>query len=143
MEITGHITAIMEPMAGTSQGGKEWKKRELVVEENESKFPNSIVVTAFNQKVDQIALFQVGDNVRIKFDVSARAYNGRYYNNVNLYTIEKFEGLSGPLLQSAPPAQPVAQPQQMQAQFQNPQRVQQFQQQFAAQPVSAGSDLPF
>lgn len=123
----------MPTQNGTSQSGKAWQKREFIIEETVGNYPNSMVITAFGDRVEKLNTLRVGDYVTARFDTQAREYNGRYFNNITLYDFAQ--------PQQAQQAQP--QPQQAQAYMGAPQ------QQMPAQPIQQqpqgqrGDDLPF
>lgn len=103
MEIVGRIKQMPEVVNGVSASGKSWQKREVLIDDEQGSYPNTLVLTAFGEKVEKLNTFNVGDLVRILFDTKAREYNGKYYNSIMLYEIELAE------VQQQP--QPVAQPQ--------------------------------
>lgn len=141
MEITGVVKSVMPTQNGTSQSGKAWQKREFIIEETVGNYPNSLVITAFGDRVEKLNTLRVGDYVTARFDTQAREYNGRAFNNITLYDITQ------------PQAQPQAQPQvYMGAPHQvMPQQYQeapaQPYQPMPAQPIQQqgqrGDDLPF
>lgn len=145
MEITGVVKSVMPTQNGTSQSGKAWQKREFIIEETVGNYPNSMVITAFGDRVEKLNTLRVGDYVTARFDTQAREYNGRAFNNIILYDITQ------PQAQAMP--QPQAQvymgaPQQaMQQQYQAA-PAQPYQPQPQAQPMQQpqgqrGDDLPF
>lgn len=100
MEITGVVKSVMPTQTGTSQSGKAWQKREFIIEENVGNYPNSLVITAFGDRVEKLNTLRVGDCVTARFDTQVREYNGRVFNNITLYDIAQ------------PQAQATQQPQQ-------------------------------
>lgn len=119
MEIQGKITAILAERTGVSARG-EWKSQEFVITTQEQ-YPRKICFQVFG--ADKIASFalQVGQTVNVGFDISAREYQGRYYNQLNAW---KVDHLDAQQQQTAPPQQQQAQqmpPQQAQpAGYQQP-----------------------
>lgn len=85
MEITGVVKSVMPTQNGTSKSGKEWQKREFIIEETVGNYPNSMVITAFGDRVEKLNTLRVGDRVTARFDTQAREYNGRYFTNITLY----------------------------------------------------------
>lgn len=77
-----------------------FKKREIVVEtaDNYSQMISSEFVQDNCDKLDE---FNVGDNVRIHFNIRGREWNGRYFTNLNGWRIER---LGGAKAQQAAPA---------------------------------------
>ena len=134
----------MPTQTGTSQSGKAWQKREFIIEETVGNYPNSLVITAFGDRVEKLNTLRVGDCVTARFDTQVREYNGRAFNNITLYDITQ------PQAQAQPQPQQVymgAPQQAMPAQYQAAQ-AQPYQQQPQAQPMQQqqgqrGDDLPF
>ena len=77
MEVTGKIIVALPEVGGTSQKGNAWKKREYVLETQET-YPRKVFFNFFGDRVDQFPL-QVGQVVKISFDIDSREYNGRWY----------------------------------------------------------------
>ena len=89
MEITGVVKSVMPTQNGTSQSGKAWQKREFIIDENVGNYPNSLVITAFGDRVEKLNTLRVGDYVTARFDTQVREYNGRAFNNITLYDINQ------------------------------------------------------
>lgn len=87
MEITGVVKSVMPTQNGTSQSGKAWQRREFIIEETVGNYPNSMVITAFGDRVEKLNTLRVGDYVTARFDTQTREYNGRAFNNITLYDI--------------------------------------------------------
>lgn len=77
MEVTGKIIVALPEVGGTSQKGNVWKKREYVLETQET-YPRKVFFNFFGERVDQFPL-SVGQVVKISFDIDSREYNGRWY----------------------------------------------------------------
>lgn len=91
MKITGVVKHIGDIVTGQSSRG-EWQKQEFVIEENTDRYPNSMVITIFGgDKITQAALME-GDLVEVDFDCRANEYNGRYFNNINAFSITRLSG---------------------------------------------------
>lgn len=111
----------MPTQNGTSQSGKAWQKREFIIEETVGNYPNSLVITAFGDRVEKLNTLRLGDYVTARFDTQAREYNGRVFNNITLYDITQpqpqTQAYMGAPQQAMPqqyqaaPAQPMQQPQ--------------------------------
>lgn len=109
MEIQGKITAILAERTGVSARG-EWKSQEFVITTQEQ-YPRKICFQVFG--ADKIASFalQVGQTVNVGFDISAREYQGGYYNQLNAWKVDHLDAQQQP----APPQQ-----QSQQAGYQQP-----------------------
>ena len=132
----------MPTQNGTSQSGKAWQKREFIIEENVGNYPNSMVITAFGDRVEKLNTLRVGDCVTARFDTQAREYNGRVFNNITLYDITQPQAQVQPQPQAYMGAPAQAMPQPYQAAPAQPY------QQMPAQPIQQpqgqrGDDLPF
>lgn len=89
MIFTGKISFISPKTEGTSQAGNAWKKVEIVVTESGTNYPNELLATAMNDRLEQFAGIKVGDEVTVEYDLRVREYNGRHYMNAMLYKISK------------------------------------------------------
>ena len=96
MEITGIVKSVMPTQTGTSQSGKAWQKREFIIEETVGNYPNSLVITAFGDRVEKLNTLRVGDYVTARFDTQVREYNGRAFNNITLYDITQPQAQAQP-----------------------------------------------
>lgn len=99
MEITGKIIVALPEVGGTSAKGNAWKKREYVLETQET-YPKKVFFNFFGDRVDQFPL-QVGQVVKISFDIDSREYNGRWYVDVRAW---KAEAPDAAPVQAAQPA---------------------------------------
>ena len=88
MEITGKIIAVLPERGGTSKTGNEWKMQEYVLETHEQ-YPKKLCFNVFG--ADKIAQFniQAGDELTVSFDINAREYNGRWYNDIRAWKVER------------------------------------------------------
>ena len=88
MEITGKIIAVLPERGGVSKTGNEWKMQEYVLETHEQ-FPKKLCFNVFG--ADKISQFniQAGDELTVSFDINAREYNGRWYNDIRAWRVER------------------------------------------------------
>ena len=134
---------MMPTQTGTSQSGKAWQKREFIIEESVGNYPNSLVITAFGDRVEKLNTLRVGDYVTARFDTQVREYNGRAFNNITLYDITQPQAQAQPQPQAYMGAPQQAMPQQYQAAPAQPYQT------VPAQPIQQqqqgqrGDDLPF
>jgi hypothetical protein len=80
------IVKILETQTGTSKNG-EWKKQDVIVETTEA-YPKKICFTVWNEKLSQLDGVEVGDEVRVMFNVASREYNNKWYSDITAYQIE-------------------------------------------------------
>ena len=131
---------MMPTQTGTSQSGKAWQKREFIIEETVGNYPNSLVITAFGDRVEKLNTLRVGDYVTARFDTQAREYNGRAFNNITLYDITQPQAKQQQQAYMGAPQQ--AMPQQYQAAPAQPYQTVQAQP-MQQQQGQRGDDLPF
>ncbi|MBQ7362042.1 MAG: DUF3127 domain-containing protein [Bacteroidaceae bacterium] len=88
MEITGKIIAVLPERGGVSKTGNEWKMQEYVLETHEQ-YPRKICFNVFG--ADKISQFniQAGEEMTVSFDINAREYNGRWYNDIRAWRVER------------------------------------------------------
>lgn len=88
MEITGKIIAVLPERGGISKTGNEWKMQEYVIETHEQ-YPRKVCFNVFGS--DKIAQFniQAGEELVVSFDINAREYNGRWFNDIRAWRVER------------------------------------------------------
>ena len=101
MELEGRIVRKLNVQSGTSARGA-WSKQEFIFEYQEGNFPSQVCMNVWGEdKVKDLEKYQVGDKVRISFNLSSREFNVRWYTDVRAWRIE-------PAGAPAAPAAPVA-----------------------------------
>lgn len=95
MEIKGRIIAVMDKKQGTSKDGKAWMSQDFVIETFEQ-YPKRCVFNVFGEdKLKQFNIQQGGEYL-VKFDINAREYNGRWYNDVRAWKVEPAQAGQAP-----------------------------------------------
>ena len=85
MQLTAKLTQLLPLQTGTGKNG-QWKKQDIIVE-TDSTYPKKICVSIWGDKIDASQL-QLGNQLRIDFDVESREFNGRWYTDVKAWKIE-------------------------------------------------------
>lgn len=98
MEITGKIIVALPEASGTSKSGNPWKKREYVLETQET-YPRKVFFDFFGERADQFPL-SVGQTVKLSFDIESREYNGRWYTSIRGWKAENVDGASSASVQA-------------------------------------------
>ncbi len=91
MELTGKIIACLEPRGGVSaRTGNQWKSQEFVIE-TVDQYPKKCVFTVFGE--DKIAQFniQLGDTLTVSFDIDAHDWNGRLFNDIRAWKVDRVD----------------------------------------------------
>lgn len=100
MEIKGRIIAVMEKKQGTSKDGKAWMSQDFVIETLEQ-YPKRCMFNVFGEdKLKQFNIQQGGEYL-VKFEINAREYNGRWYNDIRAWKVEPAQAGQAPA-QEAP-----------------------------------------
>jgi len=87
MDLTGKVIAIMEARGGVSaRTGNSWMTQEYVIE-IPGQYPRKMMFNIFGE--DRIKQFniQAGEEITVQFDIDAREFNGRWYNDIRAYNI--------------------------------------------------------
>lgn len=96
LELEGKIKTKLPVQGGTSARGA-WTRQDFVVEYQDGNFPAEACFSAWGQeRVDELARYNEEDAVKVSFNVRAREYGGRWYNDLRVWRL------------SAPGAQPQA-----------------------------------
>ena len=87
MDITGRIIAVMEKRSGQSQrSGNTWASQDYVLETQEQ-YPRRCLFNVFGEdKINEYNL-QIGSEVTVSFDINAREYNGRWFNDIRVWNV--------------------------------------------------------
>ena len=86
MELEGKIIFALEPKTGTSARG-DWKVQEFVLETLDGQFSRKMVFSVFGEDRLQRFNIQVGQDVKVSFDIDAREYNGRWFNSIRAFDV--------------------------------------------------------
>lgn len=125
MELAGKVIAILEARTGVAKTtGNPWMIQEYVIETHEQ-FPRRMCFNVFGE--DKIRQFniQLGEELNVFFDVNAREYQGRWFNDIRAWRVDRvtpgevpaagtMEGVPAPVAAPGAPAvaaQPAAAPQ--------------------------------
>ncbi len=66
-----------------------------VITVEDGKFPQDILLEFVQDKVSLLEDVKVGDDVQVTFDIRGREYNGRYFNNLQAWRLQKSGGAAG------------------------------------------------
>ena len=89
MELTGKIIAVLPANSGVStRTGNPWMSQEYVIEVP-GQYPRRCMFRLFGE--DRIKQFniQMGEELTVSFDVDAHEYNGRWFNEIRAYNIQR------------------------------------------------------
>lgn len=93
MEFVGRIFKLMPLQTGVSERtGNTWHRQEFVFEYFEhptDRYSDKAALTIFNNSIQELGLKE-GDQVLVGFGHNVREYDGRYYNELRAYKVERF-----------------------------------------------------
>lgn len=87
MEAQGKVIAVLPAQSGISKStGRDWMSQEYVIEVP-GQYPRKICFRLFGQDRINESHIQMGDEIKIDFDIDAREWNGRWFNSINAFRI--------------------------------------------------------
>lgn len=101
MEISGKIIAVLQEKSGVSAStGKPWRVIEYLLETIEAR-PRHMAFEVFGE--DRIAAchIEVGEELTVSFDLNAREYNGKWYNQLRAWQVQRPNGIATALPKAA------------------------------------------
>lgn len=112
MEIEGKIIAVLPPKEGvSSRTGNPWMTQDYVLETHDQ-YPRRCCFNVFGSDKVQLFNIKIGEELRVSFDIDAHEYQGRWFNSIRAWKVERIDpnAVQGDA-QAAPFAQPApAQP---------------------------------
>lgn len=89
MELSGKIIAVLEKRSGQSRStGNPWSVQSYVIETHDQ-YPRKMCFDVFGE--DKISQFNIqsGEELTVSFDIDAREYQGRWFNSVRAWKVER------------------------------------------------------
>ena len=109
LELEGTIRQKLGEQSGSSARGA-WVKQEFLLEYPDGNFTAQVCLTAFGQdKVQELQKYQVGDRVKVSFNLRSREFNGRWYTDISIWRIAP-AGAAAPQADASQPQAPAYQP---------------------------------
>ena len=89
MEITGKIIAVLPANSGTSaRTGNPWMSQTYVIE-TQGQYPKKLAFDVFGEERIKQFNIQQGEELTVSFDIDAHEYQGRYFNQIRAFNVEK------------------------------------------------------
>lgn len=140
IKIIGTIEKLMPVSKGVSSTGREWVKQDIVMSMANGQFVKHFTAAVMGQeRIDNFKL-RVGDNIVAYLDIDAKEYNGRWYNSINIWKVERV-GANGNNNNNASSVNQNSSSQTQSNKQQSEPKKQQ--QEIIASPYNNGDDLPF
>ena len=98
LSVIGKITKVLPPQSGTSKAGNAWTKQLFLIDNGET-YNNLFCFELFkDEKVQQFNQYNnVGDVVKVEFNVNCNEYNGKYYTSLQAWKVSKFDEVEADL----------------------------------------------
>ena len=102
MELQGKVIAVLPERSGVSARG-EWKTQDYVIETHDQ-YPRKMVFNVFG--ADRIAQFAIkaGEEITVSFDIDAHEYQGRWFNSIREWNIQRIEAAASQAASPVPAA---------------------------------------
>lgn len=89
MDITGNLKVIGEVI----QVSEKFKKRDVVLTDNSSQYPQHISFQLTQDKCGLLDKFKVGDEVKVHFNIRGKEYTNKegkvsYFNSLEIWRVE-------------------------------------------------------
>ena len=90
MEQTGKIILVMEKRTGISQStGNPWASQDFLLETVDEQYPRKMAFNVYGEEKIKYFDLHVGDVIKVSFDIDAREHNGRWFNSIRVWKVEK------------------------------------------------------
>lgn len=95
-----HVTGSLKVKKETQNVNDRFKKREFVLTDNSSQYPQHISFVLTQDRCNLLDTFQVGDNLVVHFNLRGREWTSpqgevKYFNTLEAWRIERGQGSSG------------------------------------------------
>jgi len=87
LEVEGKLVQLLDKRSGVSANGTNWTSQDFVIE-IPGQYPQNAVFNVYGDRV-QLDQFQIGEYVKVSFDIRGREYQGKWYNTLNCWKIER------------------------------------------------------
>ena len=100
LEITGKLKELKEVQTGISKAGKEWKKQNFIVS-NDDGYQGAEQIYCFevfgDEAVSNLSKFnKVNDNIKVSFNIKTNEWKDKYFTSLSAWRIDKVDGASAP-----------------------------------------------
>ena len=100
----GTIAFMSDVQSGVSQNGNPWYRQTIVVDvAGYNGSYRKVALQATGDVVGDLAGAVLGEKIEVSYQVTAREWNGKWYNNVDLYKVQFLEdGVQQPVAPAYP-----------------------------------------
>ena len=95
MEIKGKVIAALDVKKGVSKStGKEWSSQDYVIETQEQ-YPKKVCFNIWGDKIEAFAV-KVGEMLTVSIDIDAHEYEGKWFNQIRAWKVERGDAPTAP-----------------------------------------------
>ena len=107
MEITGKVIAVLPLKSGVSAStGNAWSTQDYVIE-TAGTYPAKCCFNVFGEDKIKAMDIKVGEELKVSFDIDAREYQGRWFNSIRAWKVERgTQETTGAVAQETPSSEP-------------------------------------
>lgn len=100
----GTIAFMSDVQSGVSQNGNPWYRQTIVIDvAGYNGSYRKVALQATGDVVGDLAGAVLGEKIEVSYQVTAREWNGKWYNNVDLYKVQFLEdGVQQPVAPAYP-----------------------------------------
>lgn len=105
------LTGLLKVKNDTQQISDTFKKREFVITDNSSQYPQDILFQLTQNRCEVLDPFNEGEEVTVTFNIRGREWTSpkdgtvRYFNSLDVWKMEKAAGFQETPLPEEPPAE--------------------------------------
>jgi len=104
MELAGKVIAILEARTGVAKAtGNPWMIQEYVIETHEQ-YPRRMSFNVFGEEKIRQFNIQLNEEINVFFDINAREYQGRWFNDIRAWRVDRVTPGEVPAAGTAVPA---------------------------------------
>ncbi|MDR0729251.1 MAG: DUF3127 domain-containing protein [Prevotellaceae bacterium] len=86
LEISGKLVKKLEVQSGSNERGT-WSKQEIIIE-IPGQYTRQVCLLLWGEQIGEAVRYNIGDILKVNFDLQSREFNGKWYTNVRPWRIE-------------------------------------------------------
>jgi hypothetical protein len=87
LELSGKLIKKLEVQSGTGDRG-QWSRQSIVIEVP-GQYTRTVCLSLWNEQVNEAAHYNIGDLLKVSFDLQSREFNGKWYTDVRPWRMER------------------------------------------------------
>ncbi|MDR1681432.1 MAG: DUF3127 domain-containing protein [Prevotellaceae bacterium] len=87
LEISGKLIKKLDVQSGVSSNGRNWSRQDIIIE-IPGQYPRSVCLSLWGDQVNEAVRYNIGDILKVNFDLQSREFNDKWYTSVVPWKIE-------------------------------------------------------